>query len=131
MISAKKLWINENPSTSFGAGDVTVNNSDDYDAFIIYYQTVGGRAYNSCMILKSAINDNTKHYFSEDSVDITNGKVSESIRSAQLSQAEGSSNVVFAVSSCANSVVDTYGTAATTSTSNGRLIPEIIFGVKF
>lgn len=130
-ISTKKLWVNANPSTSFSGGDVTVDNSDDYDAFIIFLKGISNDMCHSAMCLKANINDNTQHSYSISHINTSNNTIIECIRKASLTQAEESSNVVFTFTGCSTVAIDVYGTSTATSTTNSVLIPEVIVGVKF
>lgn len=130
-ISTKKLWVNANPNTSFSGGDVTVDNSDDYDAFIIFLKGISNDMCHSAMCLKANINDSTQHSYSISHINTSNNTIIECIRKASLAQAEGSSNVVFTFTGCSTVAIDVYGTSTATSTTNAVLIPEVIIGVKF
>ena len=130
-ISTKKLWENEHPNDPFSAGDVTIDNSDDCDAFILYFKAEGGFGYIPYLITKSMINDNTNHTFNEQNMLPSQGKITQSSRTCKFAQASDSSNVVITISGGTYATIDTYGEAASTSGSNSRMVPELIFGVKF
>lgn len=129
--SSKKLWVNANPTSAFAAGNVTVSNADDFDAFIIYYLNFSGSAFNECLIPKSAINDSNNHYIIESNIDTTNGTMFRSRRSFAITQASDATDAVFAFAGGYRDDIATYGSAGTTSSANSNIIPEIIVGVKF
>ena len=127
----EKLWVNANPTSAFAAGDVTVDNSAGYDAFIIYVMYLSGNAYTPYLLPKSVINDNTDHYMIEQHVASSGGKVSEAYRRVKLAQAADSDNLVLTFTGCSNNTIDTYGSAASSSAANSSMIPEIIIGIKY
>lgn len=130
-ISSKKLWVNMNPASAFPATDVTVDNSDDFDAFIVAYSIFTWSGMSLWFIDKSAINDNANHTILDGFIDTSNGVIIRSSRIAKLTQAEGSTSVKFAFTAGTRSTVNTYGTAATTTDNNTNMVPQYIIGIKF
>ena len=131
MITSKKLWVNANPNTSYSGGDVTVDNSGDYDAFIIFLKDISNDVYHSAMCLKAYINDSTQHSYSISHINTTDKTIIECIRKVSLTQASDSSDVVFTFTGCSTVTIDAYGTSTATSTTNSVLIPGVVIGVKF
>lgn len=130
-MSAKKLWVNANPASAFPATDVTVNNAEDFDAFIVGYSHFTWSGIELWLVEKSAINDNANHTILLSYVDDASGTVMRDHRPMKLTQAEDSSSLVFKINAGARETISTYGTAGTGATKNDILIPEIIFGIKF
>ena len=131
MITSKKLWENDKPTTAFPATDVTVDNSADFDAFIVVYSLFSWSGMSMWFIDKPAINDTNNHTMFHNYIDNTNGVVFRSSRAMKLTQAEGSTSLKFAFAGGNRDTITTYGTAATSTANNGNMIPEYIIGIKF
>ena len=130
-ISSKKLWVNATPTASFPATDVTVDNSDDYDAFIVAYEHFTWSGIQLWMIDKSAINDNTDHTIVQSYVDNPIGTVMKDRRSLRLTQAEDSSSLKFAFAGGYRDTIATYGSEGSSSAKNNAMLPIYIIGIKF
>ena len=129
--SCKKLWENEHPTDAFSATDVTVNNSDEFDAFVVAYSIFNWSGISLWLIDKSAINDNSNHSIFNDYLNHSDGIMTKSTRSMMLTQAEGSNSLKFAFATCYRNTLTTYGSAATSEAKNGDLVPHYIIGIKF
>lgn len=129
--SIKKLWKNEHPGDAFAGGTVTVDNSDDFDAFIIFTMDLSGECYLPYMADKSFINTNVSHSLLINHMNGSAGKIIKIYRGVKLDQAEGSDNVVLTFTNATTSTINTYGEAASDSTTNNVMVPQFILGVKF
>lgn len=127
----KKLWNNEHPTDAFPATDVTVDNTDDFDAFIVVYSLFSWSGMSLWYINKAAINDNSNHSIFHNYLDNTNGIMIKSTRSMKLTQAADSTSLKFEFAGANRDTLSTYGSAATSTANNSNMIPQYIIGIKF
>ena len=129
--SLKKLWENEHPTDAFPATDVTVDNSDEFDGFVIVYSLFSWSGMSLWYIDNDAINDNANHSMFHLYLDNNNGVVFKSTRSMKLTQAADSTTLKFELAGANRDTLSTYGSAATSASKNGDIIPRYIIGIKF
>ena len=126
-----KLWVNETPTTAFTDQAVNIDDGDLYDGYYIIIAPTSGTIIHQYYIDKTTINDSNNHTIAYTSLVRSSGKIQFVFRDVSLSQVEGSHSVTFTFGKGRKSVLDTYGTASSTTDSNSDMIPQYIIGIKF
>lgn len=119
-----EIWTNPNPHSSFAGQNVDVpKNGKTYDAFLILFSDT----YNTDLMLAwGTVGDTVYGIVTQ--ILAAQGKIRQFTRPIPIT--DGGTYYRFAFPDCTLAVINTYGSAAATSTDNAELVPAIIYGIE-
>lgn len=130
-----ELWANADPTQSFGAQNIVINDYDvtKFDAIIIEYEndkdeSMGGRMLvvdDAKLVAVSPHNSITADYIE---LSVSSGKLYDAAR--EFSFAISGTTLTISVAQATRYTLNSYGTAATGSASDDYVIPVRVLGLR-